>query len=957
MRKIKVKKRYIVSWFASVFVLVAMITGCGSSGERNAAIYNNNEFVSAENKSENQVTEDDYVKDVGHDYENNNKIDFSLLAINHVVYENGLVYIWLQNGERGNGAHILLDNRGNVLIPSIMSGIQSAEGHANYAAVMESLGRTVIPYGFVVETSVSWYNPNPYGLVILRERSGQSINDVDQGVINRYGDWIFKPQRVSHMRGFDNNEYIAITTGNRFRVNEESRQWEYCDTAHGFLINSTGQKVFPVPHMEIYPYIRQVFALGYGLVAAIVRPNSPEGGVSTRIPQLWGVFDMYGNEIIAPNLLAVQPFNEGRAIIAGRFLDDYTVQYSAIDIYGNKAFPPVRGILRTFYEGLAGIFIGEMDWTNGVIVSNHAIQWGYIDSEGNEVIAPRFKRGTHFNHGVAVVDYRSTCNWACHCSGPEGIALINTLGEYIIKPYTYYHIWVCDQGVVFTVTGTVEQETHEDGFVRQWITDRRIGMSDLEGNVVVPQIYSNIRFYLINNEGQGPTPDRYPYPIQTFREGRAAVQCYYTGLWGYIDITGYEVIPPQFAYAGTFINGVALVNEGGENIKMRGMIGRSDFYTHHFDVMPAIHGTWHIVDLYGNILESFEYIYMTNINGYVFIYSNEIEYVEIGGRRTEMAPQLVNHGIIVLGGHHHAEDYISEIHSRSDDPILTVISSEEVPQLDPFHHLTFSMSDNQNALLWAIWTPKTVYDVQFFRWERQFLPGRHYIYTTSVEHFLGNWYPSQPLILNDYVFSGLYIGSGISFVDETGQRRHFHLGTDLAGITYEGVFFSEFIDRTASQPNRIKNSINPSPSQSDFIRSHLGDFTLGEIGYTEDGDWGRSFEIQFRIIYHKGTPDMDILRELSQLDPNGGASVNLHHFNVPRPASAILLFSPFFNDIWLAVNDGTESFVSVGLSIDGATLGNIASLYIVICDYIIVCEMTQCSEDKTLGRSPKVLLK
>lgn len=299
-------------------------------------------------------------------------------------------------------------------------------------------------------------------------------------------------------------------------------------------------------------------------------------------------------------------------------------------------------------------------------------------------------------------------------------------------------------------------------------------------------------------------------------------------------------------------------------------------------------------------------------------------------RKTNLLFMVAFLTLIALSACSRQEDYSYEGDSRvleklllGDDPILTVISREEMSLVNPLYHFAFAMSDHQNATLWAIWTPQTVYDVQFFRWEHQFLPGRHYIYTTSVEHSLGTWYPNQPLILDGYVFSGLYVGSGISFVDEAGQRRHFYLKTDLASITYEGVFFNEFIDATANQPNRKENSINPTPSQSDFIRLHLGDFTLGEIGYTKDGDWGRSFEIQFRIVYHEGTPDMDILRELSRLDPNSSSNVNLHSFDVPRPASAVLLFAPFFNDLWLAVNDGTDSFVPIGLSAEGATSGDI----------------------------------
>jgi len=487
-------------------------------------------------------------------------IDFSQWVISSFSYDDGLIHLWLSAG-RGE---VLLDSKGNVIIPPTIPGIRSAENFANYMAVMESLGRTVIPI------------------------------------------------------------------------------------------------IFPLPHMDTYSYVVNMRALGYGLIAARIRH---ENTLESQQDALYGIFDMQGNEIISPTFHHIYPFNEGRAVTLSHIPipDDphggIYVLYGAIDTYGNEIFSLTNGDrLVTFHEGLAGVQIGDWDWTRGVVASNHNILWGFVDMEGNEVIPPRFRFATHFNHGVAVVDYKSVCNWACRCSGPEGIALINTRGEYIIPPYMYYHIRVCDQGIVFTVTGTSVQVIHEEcGFVRQWVSSPRIGLRDIEGNVLAPPIYSSIRTYTAPSEGHLLWPTQYSYPTQTFRESRAAVQCYYTGMWGYIDVTGYEVIPTQFTYAGTFINGVALVNVGGEIVDyVSGLMGAGGSQLilgsqpHYWYTRPIIHGTWHVIDLYGNILESFEYIYVRNINGYLFIFSNELVDRERGGTRRWMVPELVNHGIIVL---------------------------------------------------------------------------------------------------------------------------------------------------------------------------------------------------------------------------------------------------------------------------------------------------------------------
>jgi len=421
------------------------------------------------------------------------------------------------------------------------------------------------------------------------------------------------------------------------RIGSEHRNTT--NAPHAFLIDSTGQVVFPLPHMEIYPYVSLAFALGYGLVAVrTYMENTPQARHNT----LFGIFDMQGNELIAPTFQRVFPFNEGISIVRRGYLSSRhggSIRESAIDTDGNEVIPPIYSYMLDFNEGLAGVSVGDWDWTGRErnLSPDYGVLWGFVDMEGNEVIPPRFRHVSHFTHGVAVViprvygDTECICELVCCCEcwrSPPGRALINTRGEYVISPGTYDGMWVCDQGIVIVVAG-------------DWgLNNRRFGLSDLEGNELVPPTYRRIRNFARMLDG--PRQDRYLNDnpaIPTFRDGRAAVQCYYTNLWGYIDMAGYEIIPPQFMYSGAFINGIALVNEGGEE---RNWMDIDQIYVDCYNLSPIVYGTWHVIDLYGNILKSFEYTYVSRLNENLLVFTDELILTNRGSWR------LGNLGIFVI---------------------------------------------------------------------------------------------------------------------------------------------------------------------------------------------------------------------------------------------------------------------------------------------------------------------
>jgi len=165
-----------------VLALVFFFVSCGDQNKIETFYEDYLPEEHAHPKNDRMVTEAPV--DLSHEtYEDDEKIlekfqdeiafDISEQMFRQIRYYNGLVYVWLY-GSVGHDATGLLDSRGNVLItPQRDVTIRDAK---NYAEIMESLGRPVIPDGFRLEPRAHFdlnphgfqYNPNPYGLTIVR---------------------------------------------------------------------------------------------------------------------------------------------------------------------------------------------------------------------------------------------------------------------------------------------------------------------------------------------------------------------------------------------------------------------------------------------------------------------------------------------------------------------------------------------------------------------------------------------------------------------------------------------------------------------------------------------------------------------------------------------------------------------------------------------------------------------
>ncbi|MBM6616527.1 WG repeat-containing protein [Bacillus suaedaesalsae] len=145
--------------------------------------------------------------------------------------------------------------------------------------------------------------------------------------------------------------------------------------------------------------------------------------------------------------------------------------------------------------------------------------WGYIDKKGEFAVQPIFQYAMDFQvNGLAVVEV----------NGQYGI--INEFGKFVVKP-SYWSISDFEEG-------------------------RAIVVND-KGS------------FVMNEQGKLLTSKPYTY-IRTYQESRAvfSIMKNNTSLYGYLDLSGKEIIPAQYQTANNFQNMTAIVQSVERNFKL-----------------------------------------------------------------------------------------------------------------------------------------------------------------------------------------------------------------------------------------------------------------------------------------------------------------------------------------------------------------------------------------------------
>jgi hypothetical protein len=209
--------------------------------------------------------------------------------------------------------------------------------------------------------------------------------------------------------------------------------------------------------------------------------------------------------------------------------DDF---YGFSDKSGTQVISPKYGLVKTFSEGLAPVYVSG--------------SWGYVDSEGQMKIEPHLWDADSFSEGLAAI--RQNRGWG----------YIDGIGKLVIQPQ-YLQARKFSEGLapVRDVTGwlfvdkTGTQVPGLSGF------DDAMGFKDGLAAVKV-----NGKWRFINQKGK-KNFDLEFVKVKSFGQQLAAVQAKESGKYGFIDKTGKYIIQPVFEDAKEFSEDLAAVRLSG----------------------------------------------------------------------------------------------------------------------------------------------------------------------------------------------------------------------------------------------------------------------------------------------------------------------------------------------------------------------------------------------------------
>lgn len=233
--------------------------------------------------------------------------------------------------------------------------------------------------------------------------------------------------------------------------------------------------------------------------------------------------------------------------------------------------------------------------------------WGFMDTTGQIVIAPKYSYVEDFNKGAAKVIKDN--KWG----------LITKEGKEAI-PCKY-------DGVEF-IPGV------ENKMVKVYVRQPKFGMIDTLGQLRVSAIYDEIAWFtentlavkrngfwgFVNKDGVEIIPCRYKM-VKPFSEGLAAVQM--VNKWGYINKEGKRIIEYKFKKAGSFNQNLALIEKENELIFIdaeQNVVIKADFdkaYDFHKGRARIVKNSQYgLIDTMGNYILKPKYTHISPFNKY-----------------------------------------------------------------------------------------------------------------------------------------------------------------------------------------------------------------------------------------------------------------------------------------------------------------------------------------------------
>lgn len=309
----------------------------------------------------------------------------------------------------------------------------------------------------------------------------------------------------------------------------------------------------PVPTVEEYEGTEYATWVFYEGLSRLYLYNS-SGSISSM-----GFIDWTGKVVIPPRYDNGRDFSEGFAFVEkdgkGGFIDrtgkeitpfqyDGALGFSEgfaavlkgskvgfIDTTGKEAVPCIYDTVLSFSQGLAAVQKGG--------------KWGFIDTAGEEVIPFQYEDAYSFSEGLAGVEK----------NGKMGF--IDKTGEEVI-PFQYDYVYPFSEGlacVSINSKGGYIDKTGKEVIPIQYDNSKEFSNG-------LAAVMKNGKWGYINKDDEIVVPFKYGN-AESFSEGFAAVYDSAGGSWGFIDMTGKEVVPPktftengvEYASSGTAIMG------------------------------------------------------------------------------------------------------------------------------------------------------------------------------------------------------------------------------------------------------------------------------------------------------------------------------------------------------------------------------------------------------------------
>ena len=276
-----------------------------------------------------------------------------------------------------------------------------------------------------------------------------------------------------------------------------------------------------------------------------------------------GLIDRTGKEIVPCKYFYIGDFIEGLAIVGGK--GEYGYKYGLIDETGKEIVPcQYDEKLWPFKEGLAMV--------------TKDLKSGYIDRTGKEIVPCQYDYAYSFSEGLARVEKNGKhsyidktgkevipCQYDYAYSFSEGLARVEKNGKYGYIDKTGKEVIPCQYTMACNFNGDLARVVNKRSI---WIDKTGKKVCDYiddfnDGLAIVARLNNDGRYIYgyIDKTGKEVIPCQYA-DADNFSEGLAKVARLSNDgryIYGYIDKTGKEIVPCKFYNAEKFSNGFALL--------------------------------------------------------------------------------------------------------------------------------------------------------------------------------------------------------------------------------------------------------------------------------------------------------------------------------------------------------------------------------------------------------------